>query len=304
MGRNLTRAVVAGGTGLVGQRLVAELLKRGAAVTVVTRDPAGAKVPEGAAARSYGELAAAMEGAEAVFNLAGASIAGKRWSEAYQQKLVESRTITTARLVEAIGRCAVKPKVLVNASAIGWYGPRSAEPIDETAGPGSTFLARLCMDWEAAADGASTLGLRVVKLRTGVVLAKEGGALPKMAFPVKVFQGAKLGRGDQGFSWIHIDDLVAMYLLAATDEAWTGAINATAPEPLSNEAFTRLLGRQLHRPILPIPGFITAAALKALVGGMSAELLEGAYILPEKARSLGFAFRFKTADAALGDLIP
>ena len=299
----LSRAVVAGGTGLVGRRLVAELLRRGAAVTILTRDPAGAKLPEGAAFRTYEDLPGAMEGTDAVFNLTGASIAGKRWSEAYKKVLVESRTATTARLVGAIGRCAVKPAVLVNASAIGWYGSRDTEPIDESAGPGSTFLAKLCADWEAAADGAAVHGVRVVKLRTGIVLAKEGGALPKMAFPVKLFQGAKLGRGDQGLSWIHIEDLVAMYLVAATHETWSGAINATAPDPVSNATFTKLLGKRLRRPILPVPGFITAAALRLLVGGMSAELLEGAYILPKKAEELGFGFRFKTAAAAVEDLL-
>ena len=304
MTQTLSRAVVAGGTGLIGQRLVAELLRRGVAVTVLTRDPAAAKVADGATARNYGEMAGSLEGADAVFNLAGASIAGKRWSEAYKRELVESRTGTTARIVEAIGRCAVKPRVLVNASAIGWYGPRSADPIDETAGPSSTFLAELCKAWEAAAEGAAASGVRVVKLRTGIVLAGEGGALPKMAFPVKIFQGAKLGRGDQGFSWIHIDDLVAMYLMAALEPGWSGPINATGPEPVSNAAFTKLLGRQLHRPILPVPAFLTTLALKALVGGLSAELLEGAYVLPGRARALGFAFRHKTAAAALEDLIP
>lgn len=303
MSQTLSRAVVAGGTGLIGHHLVAELLRQGVAVTVLTRDPAGAKVPEGAQARSYGELAMALEGADAVFNLAGASIAGRRWSEAYLRELVESRTATTRRLVDAISRCAVKPKTLVNASAIGWYGTRGLEPIDETAQAGATFLAGLCRAWEEAADGAASLGLRVVKLRTGIVLAKEGGALPKMAFPVKIFQGAKLGRGDQGFSWIHIDDLVAMYMKAAMDEGWAGAINATAPEPVSNAAFTKLLGARLHRPILPVPGFITAAALKLLVGGMSVELLEGAYILPKRAEALGFVFQFRTAAAAVGDLL-
>lgn len=303
MTQTLSRAVVAGGTGLIGRRLVAELLRQGVAITVLTRDPAGAKVPEGAEARSYGETARALDGADAVFNLAGASIAGRRWNEAYKRELVESRAATTGKLVEAMGRCALKPKVLVNASAIGWYGPRGIEPIDESAEAGSTFLAGLCREWEAAADGAAALGVRVVKLRTGVVLAKEGGALPKMAFPVKIFQGAKLGRGGQGFSWIHIDDLVAMYLKAATDEGWSGVINATAPEPVSNEAFTKLLGKRLRRPILPVPGFITAAAVKMLAGELSGELLTGAFVLPKKAEALGFAFRFKTAAAALADLI-
>ena len=300
----LRRAVIAGGTGLVGSRLAAALLGKGVAVTVLTRDPAGAKVAEGVAFRTYTELPAALEGADAIFNLAGANIAGHRWSEAYRRELVESRVGTTERIVEALRVCEAKPRVLVNASAVGWYGPRDATPIDESAGPGSSFLAELCAKWEAAADGAGRMaGLRVVKLRSGVALAKEGGALPKMAFPVKIFQGAKLGRGTQGLSWIHIDDLVALYITAVEDERWNGAINGTAPEPVSNEAFTRLLGRKLHRPILPVPGFLTAAALKALVGPMSAELLEGAFVLPRRAESLGFTFRFRSAEAALEDLL-
>ncbi|MBS1785844.1 MAG: TIGR01777 family oxidoreductase [Acidobacteria bacterium] len=303
MSHNLNRAVVAGGTGLIGRRLVAELLLQGTSVTVLSRDPAGAKVPEGAEARSYGELRSSLEGADAVFNLAGASIAGRRWTPAYKRELVFSRVDTTRRIVEAIADCAQKPPVLVNASAIGWYGPRNATPIDETAESGSSFLASLCRDWEAAAERGSEFGLRVVRLRTGVVLAKEGGALPKMAFPVKLFQGAKLGRGDQGFSWIHISDLVDLYLRAASDDRWAGAINATAPEPQSNAAFTRALGKRLHRPILPIPGFLTAAAVKVLVGELSGELLTGAFVLPAKAERLGFAFRFKTAETALADLL-
>ena len=303
MATTLKRAVIAGGTGLIGHRLVAALLRKGVQVTVLTRDPAGAHVPEGAAFRGYDALASALEGADAVFNLAGASIAGKRWTEAYRRELVSSRVDMTRRIVEALGACAVRPGVLVNASAIGWYGPHGREPLDEGAPQGSTFLAELCAAWEAAADGAAAHGTRVVKLRTGVVLAREGGALPKMAFPVKIFQGAKLGRGDQGFSWIHIDDLVAMYLQAAEDARWSGAINATAPRPLSNEAFTRLLGKRLHRPILPVPGFVTAAALKLLVGGMSVELLEGAYILPRRAEELGFAFRYPAAQDAVEELL-
>ena len=303
MAENPRKTVVAGGTGLIGRRLVEELLRRGSSVTVLSRDPAMAKVPEGASTKSYGELEGALEGADAVFNLAGASIAGRRWNEAYKRELVDSRVTTTTRIVEALGRCAAKPKVLANASAIGWYGPRDQAPVGEDAPQGSTFLAQLCAKWESVADGAAAMGVRVVKLRTGVVLAREGGALPKMAFPVRIFQGAKLGSGEQGFSWIHIEDLVALYLRAAEDAAWSGAVNATAPGPVSNLTFTKLLGRRLHRPILPVPGFVTAAALKVLVGGMSVELLEGAYILPRRAEELGFAFRFPTAEAAVGDLL-
>ena len=303
MKESLGKAVIAGGTGLIGTHLVAELLRRGVSVSVLSRTPSRAQLPEGAVARGYDELEDALEGADVVFNLAGASIAGRRWSKAYKHELIESRVGITARIVEAIVHRASKPKALVNASAIGWYGPRDQSPIGEDASQGDSFLSQLCGDWESAADRAAAAGVRVVKLRTGVVLAREGGALPRMAFPVRIFQGAKLGSGEQGFSWIHIEDLVALYLQAAEDTDWSGAVNATAPGPVSNAAFTRLLGRKLHRPILPVPGFVTAAALKILVGGMSVELLEGAYILPRRAEELGFVFRFPTADAALGDLL-
>lgn len=299
----IQRAVVTGGTGLIGRRLVEELLRQGATVTVISRDPTGARVPDGAVARNYEELRTALEGADAVFNLAGASIAGKRWNEAYKRTLISSRVEITTRIVEAMAACVVKPRVLVNASAIGWYGPRDAVPVDETAAPGTTFLARLCMDWEAAADPASAMGVRVVKVRTGVVLAREGGALRKMALPVKLFQGAKLGRGDQGFSWIHISDLVSLYLQAAQDARWNGAINATAPEPLSNAMFTKALAKRLHRPVLPVPGFLTAMAVKVLVGELSEELLTGAFVMPRRSQTLGFAFRFPSAPEALLDLL-
>ncbi len=299
----IQRAVVTGGTGLIGRRLVKELLRQGATVTVISRDPTGARVPDGAVARNYEELRTALEGADAVFNLAGASIAGKRWNEAYKRTLISSRVEITTRIVEAMASCVVKPRVLVNASAIGWYGPRDAVPVDETAAPGTTFLARLCMDWEAAADPASAMGVRVVKVRTGVVLAREGGALRKMALPVKLFQGAKLGRGDQGFSWIHIADLVSLYLKAASDDRWNGAINATAPEPLSNAMFTKALAKRLHRPVLPVPGFLTAMAVKVLVGELSEELLTGAFVMPRRSQTLGFAFRFPSAPEALVDLL-
>ncbi|MBS1765884.1 MAG: TIGR01777 family oxidoreductase [Acidobacteria bacterium] len=300
MAAGLKRAVIAGGTGLIGQRLVAELLRRGVHVTVLTRDPAGAKVPDGAEFSGYDALSSVLDGADALFNLAGASIAGKRWTEAYQRELVTSRVDTTRRLVEAIGACAVPAPVLVSASAIGFYGPRDTTPVDESAPQGATFLAELCAKWEAAALESPT---RVAVLRTGVVLAKEGGALPKMALPVKFFLGAKLGRGDQGFSWIHLDDLVAMYLQAAEDSRWSGAINATAPEPVSNAAITKLLGQRLHRPILPVPGFLTAAALKMLVGELSSELLTGAFVLPKRAESLGYPFKHRDAASALSDLL-
>jgi uncharacterized protein (TIGR01777 family) len=298
----LKRVLVAGGGGLVGRHVVAALQEQGTHVIVLSRHPEKVDLPR-ADLRHYEALADALEGVDAVINLAGASIAGKRWNAAYKHELVESRTGITARLVEAMRWCQSKPRALVNASAIGWYGPHGGEPIDEQAPKGRSFLADLCAAWEAEADKAKAYGVRVVKLRSGVALASEGGALPKIALPIRLFQGAKLGHGQQGFSWIHIEDLAAMYLEAAASTAWDGAYNATSPRPLSNETFTRILARRLHRPVLPVPAFMTRLGVRVIAGEMASELLEGAYIYPRKAQKLGFTFRFEKAEDALEDLL-
>jgi uncharacterized protein (TIGR01777 family) len=241
---------------------------------------------------------------DAVINLAGEGIADQRWTSARKAAIRDSRILGTRGLVEAMRACGKPPTTLVNASAIGYYIPRDETRVDESAAPGSGFLAEVCQAWEAEAMTASTFGARVALVRIGVVLARDGGALPKMALPVRWFQGCKLGSGKQGLSWIHVVDLVAMLLEAARNPAWEGAFNGTAPNPLSNEAFTRCVAQRLRRPLLPIPGFITAVATKLLLGEMAeALLLQGAFVLPVKAQSLGFPFRFPTAEAALEDLL-
>lgn len=300
----LKRVVVAGGTGLVGRHLVAALLKEGAEVTVLSRAPERAVVPAGARVRSWEALPQTLEGADAVINLCGEGIADARWSPARKRILLSSRLDPTERLVTALGAAQARPPVLVQASAIGIYGPMDGRPLNESQAPGQSYLARLCVQWEAAADAALALGVRVVKVRTGVVLAREGGALPKMALPVKLFSGSKLGHGQQGFSWIHMEDLVGLFIEAARNPAYGGAVNATAPMPTTNETFTRALARHLHRPLLPVPAFLTRTALKVLVGEMAeALLLQGAFVYPAKALGLGFPFRFERAQEALEDLI-
>ncbi|MDR3672543.1 MAG: TIGR01777 family oxidoreductase [Holophaga sp.] len=286
----LRRVVVAGGTGLVGRRLVAALVAAGTQVTVLSRTP-------GAMARSWEDLPGALEGADAVINLCGAGIAERRWSPERKRLLADSRIGPTERL--ARGMAAAGCGVLVNASAVGFYGSRDEQPVDERQGPGGDFLAQLCARWEAAATGA-----RVVRLRLGVVLARDGGALPRMALPVRLFQGTRLGHGRQGLSWIHLDDLVRMIIEAAGNPAWRGPVNATAPVPVSNADFTRILARRLHRPLLPVPAWLTGAAVRALLGEMGvALLLEGAYVLPGAAQRLGFGFRFPRLEEALADLL-
>ena len=300
----LQHVVVAGGTGLVGRPLVQALVDGGTQVTVLTRSPRSLNLPVGATAHGWAELPALLEGAGAIINLAGEGIADKRWTTARKRAIGDSRTEATARLVTAMGACARPPAALVNASAIGYYIPKGETSVDESAAPGSGFLAEVCQAWEAEAQKAATLGVRVARIRIGVVLAREGGALPKMALPVRWFQGCKLGSGTQGLSWIHLDDLVAMLMEAACNPAWEGAFNATAPEPLSNEAFTRLLAQRLHRPLLPVPGIVTTAATKLLLGEMAeALLLQGAFVQPAHALALGFPYRFPTAQAALEDLL-
>ena len=300
----LKRVVVAGGTGLVGRPLVQALVDLGVEVTVLTRNPSGVRLPPGAVARSWEELPALLTGTDAVINLAGEGIAEGRWSKVRKAAIRDSRVQATQRLVQAMQVCAQPPKALVNASAIGYYMPCDDAPMDESADSGMGFLAEVCRAWEVEALAAAPLSVRVARVRIGVVLAKEGGALPKMALPVRWFAGCKLGSGTQGLSWIHVDDLVAMLVEAAANPAWSGAFNGTAPEPISNEAFTRAIAQRLHRPLLPVPGFLTTFAVTTLLGEMAeALLLQGAFIHPARALEQGFQFRYPTAEKALEDLL-
>lgn len=299
----LRKVVVLGGTGLVGTRLVAALARQGAQVAVVSRTPARADLPRGAAAIPWEDLPAVLEGADAVVNLAGEGIAEGRWTSERRRRILESRTLGTRRLVEALAAVERRPGVLVNASAVGYYGNRPEE-VDELAPGGRGFLAEVCAAWEAEARRAAERGLRVVLLRTGVVLAREGGALPRMVEPIRFFAGASLGSGRQGLSWIHVDDLVRLILEAARNPAYAGPVNATAPAPLSNGAFTRLLARRLHRPVWPVPGFLTALVLRLILGPMGREmLLEGAFVQPRAALDRGFVFKFPRLEDALADLL-
>ena len=300
----LKRVVVAGGMGLVGRPLVQALVDLGVEVTVLTRNPSGVRLPPGAVARSWEELPALLTGTDAVINLAGEGIAEGRWSKVRKAAIRDSRVQATQRLVQAMQVCAQPPKALVNASAIGYYMPCDDAPMDESADSGMGFLAEVCRAWEVEALAAAPLSVRVARVRIGVVLAKEGGALPKMALPVRWFAGCKLGSGTQGLSWIHVDDLVAMLVEAAANPAWSGAFNGTAPEPISNEAFTRAIAQRLHRPLLPVPGFLTTFAVTTLLGEMAeALLLQGAFIHPARALEQGFQFRYPTAEKALEDLL-
>ncbi|MGA9284898.1 MAG: TIGR01777 family oxidoreductase [Solirubrobacteraceae bacterium] len=307
------RVTVTGATGLIGRRVVAALLERGDAVTVLSRDPERAKADLGrpdsnashadspAATRwdPSGESAplAALERADAVVHLAGENVA-QRWTASAKRAIRESRVLGTRNLVLGIEALAEteRPKVLVSGSAIGYYGAHGDEPIDEESPAGEDFLAQTCAQWETEAEMATRLGIRVVKVRTGVVLDSEGGALGKMLPPFKLGVGGPVASGRQYISWIHTDDVVGIVLAAIDGEQWRGAINATAPEPQRNRDFSKALGRALHRPsLLPVPG----AALRLMYGDMAQVVTKGARVLPAKALVLGYEFRHPQLDEAL-----
>lgn len=235
----------------------------------------------------------------AVVNLAGEGIADERWTASRKEALRISRLRSTRTLVSAIARCATPPTVFVSASAIGYYGPRRDEPITETTGPGTDFLARLCVEWEQEARAAASSATRLVVVRTGLPLARDGGALAKMLLPFKLGLGATVGSGDQFMSWIHVDDWTGMVTWLIDNDRASGTFNVTAPEPVTNRTFTRTLGRVLRRPaVLRAP----ACVLKAAVGELSSVLLTGQRVLPGAAEQLGFRFTHRTLEPALRSL--
>jgi hypothetical protein len=296
------RVVVTGGTGFIGSKVAGSLFAKGHEVVVLTRDASRSRdhIHPGVRVVSWADGAAWepwIDGAGGIVNLSGESIA-RRWTNAAKERIVASRLGGTARLVAAIAKAAVKPHVLVNASAVGIYGPRGDEILDESAPGGSDFLATTCAAWEEAARKAEPLGVRVALIRTGIVLAADGGALAKMLPPFKAFAGGPVGSGRQWMSWIHRDDLVALYAFALENPDAAGPINGTAPNPVTMKEFATALGHALHRPaFFPAP----AAAVKLLLGEMATVVLDGQRVVPKRAEALGFSFRFTDVEAALRD---
>ena len=292
--------VIAGGSGFLGRKLAKRLESEGHTVLTLTRRPTGARNqiawhPNGEA----GALPQHLEGTDAVVNLAGEGIADKRWSAARKEAIKSSRVLSTRTLVQAVSRCAVAPRVFVSGSAMGYYGPRGAEPVTETADPGSDFLARVCVEWEQEARRVDSTATRLAIVRTGLPLDKSGGALAKMLLPFKLGLGATIASGDQYMSWIHVDDWTAMVSWLIQDDRARGAFNATAPAPVTNRIFTRTLGRVLHRPaVLRAPGFVLRAAL----GEMASVLIEGQSVVPALAEQLGFRFTYRALEPALESL--
>lgn len=274
---------VLGASGFVGGHVVAALRKRGDdALELSLHDPE-------AAARE-----AAV--ADVVVNLAGASVAQK-WDDEVKREILESRTVLPQRFLDALAGRESRPRAYISASATGYYGTSPDATFVESDGPGTDFLARVCTAWEATATGARDLGMRVACVRSGIALGTDGGALAKILPPFRLGAGGIIGTGKQWFSWIHIEDLVGVYLLAV--DGAEGVLNGTAPNPVTNAEFTRALGAALHRPtFLPVPTF----ALRAMLGEGADALLEGQRVLPQRTMELGYAFRHPTLDEALVSL--
>jgi uncharacterized protein len=288
------KVTITGASGLIGSRLVDRLRARGDEVTTLSRNPSSHTavrwLPEQEPAP-----AAALNGRDAVIHLAGENVA-QRWSDDAKRRIRTSRELGTRNLVAGIEAAEPRPRVLVSSSAVGYYGPHGDEPLDEDTPPGAGFLAEVCVIWEREAQQATELGLRVVNIRTGVVLDKDGGALARMLPFFKLGIGGPVAGGDQYMPWIHVDDVVGLYLAALDGEGWQGPVNAAAPEPVTNAAFSKALGRALHRPAFaPVPGL----AVRTLYGQMAEIVTTGQRVVPRRAQEHRYAFAHPDLDEAL-----
>lgn len=298
------RVTVTGATGLIGTRLVAALARRGDEVTVLSRDPRRARerLGAGVTALAWDPLGApaptdALAGRDGVVHLAGEPVA-QRWSDAAKKRIRASRESGTANLVAGLRAVEARPAALVSASAVGYYGARGDERVDESEPPGEGFLSDVCVAWERAAQAATALGVRVANVRTGVVLDPGGGALAKMLPPFKAGVGGPVAGGRQWMPWIHVDDLVGLYLAALDggSDGWRGPLNGSAPDPATNRDFSKALGRALHRPaVAPVPRI----ALRVLYGEMEQIVTTGQRAVPARPLALGFRFAHPQLDEAL-----
>jgi len=299
------RLVIAGASGFIGTPLCSRLLQDGHVLTLLTHSaPRNATTSKKKwlhwTPGTPGDWESALEGADGVINLAGEPIAAKRWTHVQKKKIHTSRIAATSSLVDAIEKAKQRPAFLLNASAVGYYGPRGDEPVTETTESGNDFLSFVCREWEEEAKKAQPLGVRVIRFRTGIVLGRGGGALAKMALPFKFFVGGPLGSGKQWMPWIHIDDEIGLMLYLIDNEA-TGAFNATAPNPVKMDEFCRTLGNVMGRPSwLGAPAF----ALRLVLGEMAEMLLTGQRAIPAAAHELGYKFRYPILFQALQACMP
>jgi hypothetical protein len=300
---------VTGATGVIGRRAIAAMLDRGDQVVALARDAGRGRDSLGGRVDVHAwpdpkhapAPAAALEQADAVLHLLGEPIA-QRWTDDAKREIRDSRVLSTRSLVAAIAQLPEdrRPRTLVSQSATGYYGPRGDEPVDESGPAGDDFLAGVTVEWEREASHAASAGVRVTTTRTGVVLSPSGGALEKMLPPFKLGVGGPVAGGKQYVPWIHLDDVVGAMLRCLDDEAATGAVNLTAPNPVTNAQLSKTLGRVLHRPaLLPVPGI----ALRALYGEMATIVLTGQRAIPTHLAKLGYQFRHAELEAALRDVL-
>lgn len=285
--------LVTGATGLIGQELVKAIVERGDEVIAITinKDSAKKKLPNVKLFCSWDELATLKDGKiNIIINLAGMNLAEKRWNEQVKKKIYDSRINSTRKLVELVAFMTNKPQTLINASGIDYYGDKGNKDVYETEPPSNDFVAELCVDWEQEAMRAESYGVRVVLMRTGFVMAKNSEAVAKLVFPFKLFVGGHIGSGKQFMSWIQIDDAVSGYLFAADNPAINGAVNLTAPNPVSMNDFCKSLAKTIHRPSLfPVPGFV----VKLAAGEMAQVVLNGRKAFPKKLLDAGFKFKYE-----------
>ena len=296
------KIVVAGGSGFVGEPLCRQLLARGHEVVVLSRNPFNVDAGRGRSwdAKSQGPWANELAEADAIVNLAGENIGEGRWSEERKLSILLSRVHATRALVEALRVAPPRPRVFLSASAIGYYGPHGDEELDESAPSGNDFLSSVCSQWEEAARTAEPFA-RLVIVRIGIVLAKDGGALAKMLLPFRLFAGGKFGSGKQWMSWIARDDLLRLFVWAIENDGARGVYNATAPNPVRNEEFVKTLGRVLHRPaVMPAPAFALHLALGEMADAL---LLSGQRVVAAHARADGFAFEKTDLESAFRELL-
>jgi uncharacterized protein (TIGR01777 family) len=295
------KVTLTGATGRIGGHLVAALLERGDEVTVLTRSPERAKERLGDVQAFAWDLKAepapadALTGRDVVVHLAGEDV-GQRWSAKVKEEIRDSRELGTRNLVAGIAAAEVKPPLLVSGSASGYYGPRGDEPVDEQQPAGTDFLSEVCVAWEREAEKAAELGTRVIRVRTGIVLDKDGGALAKMLTPFKLGVGGPIAGGRQYMPWISLEDEVGLLLAAIDSTSFSGPVNASAPTPVTNKTFGKVLGKVLHRPAVnPTPSF----AIKALYGEMSTIVINGVNMVPARVPELGYEFQHANLEDAL-----
>src|SRR5580704_952393 len=293
---------ITGASGFIGRRHMKALANGNHTVRVLSRH-AGTNLPPGVQLYVWDAMKGqpseeSLHGVDAVIHLAGEPIA-QRWTDDVKQKIRESRATGTRHLVQALSTARRRPAVLVAGSAVGYYGSRGEEILTESSAPGSGFMADVCVAWEKEAGLAESLGIRVVKLRTGVVLGANGGVLAKMVPPFKAGMGGKLGHGDQWISWVHLDDVVGI-IQHAVENPVTGPVNGTSPKPVTNADFTKALGHILSRPaIVPMPAF----TLKFMFGEMSDVMLASQRALPKAAEAAGYVFRYPGLEPALANVL-